>query len=165
MNQMYQISVVMPLRCGERKHTVSYFLVCAEDGERAYTRLLKRLVEQGDDYKHIGLPREMGYVQFVSSTYVTNGELMRLKGIDPPPKKPKSEPALNVSGLGKKQLSVLHSLREHKGWTVGCGWYWDTPSNTRRLMDGLVQRCLVNLKDGKYTINEHGLAELAKGKS
>ncbi len=44
--------------------------------------------------------------------------------------------------LGNNQKSCLRSLEEHKGWTRGCGWYWDTWSGTVRLMESLVTRGL-----------------------
>lgn len=40
--------------------------------------------------------------------------------------------------LGKVQQDVLASLKRHGSWSRGCGWLWDTPSNTQRVMDSLV---------------------------
>lgn len=41
--------------------------------------------------------------------------------------------------LGKVQRDVYNSLKSHGQWHPRCGWLWDTPSNTRRLMDSLVR--------------------------
>ncbi len=48
-----------------------------------------------------------------------------------------------TSGLGCVQADVLKSLQEHGYWSrVGCGWLWDTWSNTERIMESLVRRGL-----------------------
>lgn len=56
--------------------------------------------------------------------------------------------------LGKNQRGVLSSIREHGQWHsrgFGCGWVWDTPSNTRKILDTLVKRGLVTLDEkGTY---------------
>jgi hypothetical protein len=41
--------------------------------------------------------------------------------------------------LGKVQQNVYESLKRHGSWSLGCGWVWDTPSNTMRVMDSLVR--------------------------
>lgn len=46
--------------------------------------------------------------------------------------------------LGETQLSVLDSLKRHDGfWYDGCGWLWDTRSNTIKIMESLLNRGLV----------------------
>ena len=46
--------------------------------------------------------------------------------------------------LGKNQRAMLDCLKRHNGyWHSGCGWYWDTDSGTRRILDSLVRRGLV----------------------
>ena len=47
--------------------------------------------------------------------------------------------------LGKTQVSVLRSLREHGGWWAGCGWIWSNRSETIKLLDSLVKRGLATL--------------------
>lgn len=44
--------------------------------------------------------------------------------------------------LGPIQKQVLSSLKQHGYWYsgYGCGWLWDTPSNTRRIMESLVKK-------------------------
>lgn len=42
--------------------------------------------------------------------------------------------------LGKNESAVYGKLIEHKYWHAGCGWYWDTGSGTRRLLDSLVRK-------------------------
>ncbi len=41
--------------------------------------------------------------------------------------------------LGKVQAEVLESLVRHGSWHIRCGWVWDEPANTQRLMDSLVR--------------------------
>lgn len=53
--------------------------------------------------------------------------------------------------LGKTQKGVLQSLRQHGSWGRGCGWLWDTHSNTKKVLDTLVKRDLVEINDGVYT--------------
>lgn len=45
--------------------------------------------------------------------------------------------------LGRVQEAVLRSLTVHGGWHDGCGWVWDTPSGTIRVLETLVKRGLV----------------------
>ncbi len=46
--------------------------------------------------------------------------------------------------LGNIQRDVLGSLVRHKGyWYANCGWYWDTHSGTKRIMESLLKRGLV----------------------
>ena len=50
--------------------------------------------------------------------------------------------------LGINQQGVLDSLRQHRGfWQAGCGWLWDTDSNTTRIMESLVKRGLVTREE------------------
>jgi hypothetical protein len=86
-----------------------------------------------------------------------------------PEKKVKPAPALSDRPLGDTQLNVLRALRDHQGrWHSSCGWYWSTDSGTRRILETLVQRCLVD-KEGEgyratYTINRSGLEALKQGR-
>lgn len=60
--------------------------------------------------------------------------------------------------LGENQRYLLYSLFMHKSWRPGCGWLWNTPSGTKRLLDSLVRRGLVvKHDDGSYTLtaDEH----------
>ena len=52
--------------------------------------------------------------------------------------------------LGKTQIAILSSLHEHKGWSAGCGWIWDTHSNTVRLLESLIARGLVTKTTRAY---------------
>lgn len=49
--------------------------------------------------------------------------------------------------LGPTQASVLASLRNHGYWHVTCGWVWSGPARTQRILDGLVKRGLVVVKE------------------
>lgn len=44
--------------------------------------------------------------------------------------------------LGEVQKQVLSSLEHFGSWYsgFGCGWMWDTPSGTKRIMDSLVKK-------------------------
>jgi len=57
--------------------------------------------------------------------------------------------------LGKNQQNLIDSLKEHDFWYNGCGWVWDTHSNTQRILDSLVKRGLVTL--GEETIGPRSL--------
>lgn len=51
--------------------------------------------------------------------------------------------------LGSVQQDVLTSLRSHGSWSLGCGWVWDTPSNTMRIMDSLVRAGYATTTEGQ----------------
>lgn len=38
--------------------------------------------------------------------------------------------------LGCLQQQMLHSLKEHGSWYRGCGWVWDIPSHTEKILSG-----------------------------
>ncbi len=60
----------------------------------------------------------------------------------------KKQPAINPRKVvtfpppGEVQQSVLKSL-DRGPWHEHCGWLWDTPSGTRRILNSLVKRGLV----------------------
>ncbi len=71
--------------------------------------------------------------------------------------------------LGRIQQAVLWALKEHGGWRRNCGWLWDNPSNTERILITLWKRKLVTrhkTRDGywKYKIGIAGLKELERGR-
>jgi hypothetical protein len=45
--------------------------------------------------------------------------------------------------LGCLQQEMLRSLKEHGSWYRGCGWLWDTPSHTEKILESLMKRQLV----------------------
>lgn len=56
--------------------------------------------------------------------------------------------------LGTTQLGVLQALQDprHGGvWYAGCGWIWSTVSETKRLLDSLVNRGLVTREERPYS--------------
>jgi hypothetical protein len=59
------------------------------------------------------------------------------------------------TNLGSAQKDILLALREHGMWHnrgSGCGWVWDNRSNTKKVLDSLVRRGLVELDEkGTYT--------------
>lgn len=53
--------------------------------------------------------------------------------------------------LGCRQRAVLDRLRRSGSWFGDrSGWLYDTPSNTKRILDSLVRRGLVREKSGVY---------------
>jgi hypothetical protein len=44
--------------------------------------------------------------------------------------------------LGKAQVEVLRRL-EDGPWSAACGWHWNTPHQTRLILNSLVRRGLV----------------------
>jgi hypothetical protein len=59
--------------------------------------------------------------------------------------------------LGKVQAAVLRNLREHGRWSRGCGWLWDTHSNTARILDGLVARGLATTRQAMTVSGRDGV--------
>lgn len=55
--------------------------------------------------------------------------------------------------MGETQREVLRSLaKPSRGfWYSGCGWLWDTPSGTRKIMETLLKRGLVTKTMVPYT--------------
>jgi hypothetical protein len=45
--------------------------------------------------------------------------------------------------LTSDQRGFLQSLLSYRRWSADCGWHWNNPSTTRRLIDSLVARGLV----------------------
>jgi len=44
--------------------------------------------------------------------------------------------------LGHVQREVLEALERSGSWHCTCGWVWDTPGRTQRVLDQLVKRRL-----------------------
>lgn len=70
--------------------------------------------------------------------------------------------------LGDKQKGILASLVYHKSWhrSFRCGWVWDTPSGTIKLLESLIKRGLVKKENIEghdvYTPTEEGINETKK---
>ena len=68
--------------------------------------------------------------------------------------------------LGEIQVNVLNALSEHGDWhpTKICGWTWDNDSHTKKVLDSLVNRELVEInEEGFYTLVWKGKHLLLKG--
>lgn len=73
--------------------------------------------------------------------------------------------------LGSTQKSVLGALKAHGFWSeCGCGWVWDTPGHTIRILESLVKRGLVQKSQNKekrrhytYQLTKAGRQELGEG--
>lgn len=66
--------------------------------------------------------------------------------------------------LGSTQLDALKTLARFNGghWWNGCGWKWDTPSATVRILSSLVKRGLV--EEIHDRLGEHHFAITQAGK-
>jgi len=70
--------------------------------------------------------------------------------------------------LGDKQRGLLKSLVYHKRWfhSYKCGWLWDTPSGTVKILEALVTRGFVKKhEEGSHTVytpTEEGINESKK---
>lgn len=62
--------------------------------------------------------------------------------------------------LGERQLHTLRSLKDKGPWYDGCGWVWDGPAGTRKILDALVARGLV--RQGKHTLTNKQTGEIFK---
>lgn len=53
--------------------------------------------------------------------------------------------------LGENQKGIIESLKQHGSYhTHGfCGWVWDTPANTVKILESLVKRGLVEVIEDK----------------
>lgn len=71
-----------------------------------------------------------------------------------------------VSGrkLGETQRSVIHALDQHGAWQHPCGWVWDTPSGTVKILESLRRRGLVRTTKGVYTLTDAGRSYLPESK-
>lgn len=49
--------------------------------------------------------------------------------------------------LGSIQRGVLQALVQHRVYSLGCGWVWDTHLQTVKVLDTLVKRGLVERED------------------
>lgn len=70
--------------------------------------------------------------------------------------------------LGTLQRSVLDALQRHRGqWHEGCGWAVGAPSTTRRTLESLVARGLVDqheatdVRGERFVLNAAGRAAAA----
>jgi hypothetical protein len=55
--------------------------------------------------------------------------------------------------LNHEQQGCLRALREYGGWLSGtsnCGWHWNGVERTKRILDGLVRRGLVERHGNRY---------------
>lgn len=70
--------------------------------------------------------------------------------------------------LGVNQIEVLRSLDDHDSWPGG--WYWGSPSLTRKILNSLARRGLVDVEEirsiytgdlyDRFTISAEGSAAL-----
>ena len=49
--------------------------------------------------------------------------------------------------LGAVQYALLRALVTNHTWSRGCGWVWDTPGHTARMLDGLVRKGMARVTD------------------
>ena len=53
--------------------------------------------------------------------------------------------------LGREQKGLFSSLQRHHAWYDGCGWHWGGYAKTTRILDSLVRRGLVEVKEETFT--------------
>lgn len=162
MRKIYECWVYDPIVPGRMKHTVHRFYVLATSLPKAKQALIDwreltnmhvvrgRLFDEQDD----------GSGEIIMSdhwaNFITKDEMAKVKGEPEKPARKPREPKTSTKPLGENQGYILQSLI--RGSYPNSGWLWDTPSGTVRLLEGLRLRCLVDLTDGIYTINEAGRA-------
>lgn len=164
MRKVYECWVYDPLVPGRMKHAVHRYYVLAKDLPRAkqalvgHYELTKEHVVRGRLYDE----RDDGKGAIIMSdhwaNFITKDEMALIKGEPAKPVPKVREPKPSTKPLGENQAYILHSLV--RGPYPGSGWLWDTPSGTVRLLEGLRLRCLVDLKDGVYSINNAGRAAI-----
>lgn len=152
--KLYRITVILEKPSWQRTHTSIGYLVMADSPEDAKQQLQDQLNKQQKAVELIGDAQEWGNFYPVHYGSCSTAEVARLKGVKPV-EKPKKEPKLSDKPLGETQKSVLRSLQEHGKWPGR--WVWDSNSGTERVLESLRLRCLVDLNDGVYTVNEEGL--------
>lgn len=55
-----------------------------------------------------------------------------------------------IDKLGRRQSSVLKTLRDEGGWDNHAGWRWESTKVTRQILDSLVKRGYATFEDGIY---------------
>lgn len=156
---LYEVTVIYAKRPREHKHTGNAFIVEADSEEAAVARMKQHLQRRQTQPVFVGSPRNLGDVAAVTRWLSFDPQRVRqLLGEPEPEVKPKPEPRLSDRPLGEVQLAVLKSLMEHGDSFGGKSpWVWSTPSQTLRILDALVQRCLVKKEDGdRYTLSPAG---------
>ena len=61
--------------------------------------------------------------------------------------------------IGKLQKELLRCLKENGCWKIDNynSWNWDTFSNTKRILESLRKKGLVDFKEKTFTSNKSGL--------
>jgi len=64
--------------------------------------------------------------------------------------------------LGHVQRDLLLALYEHGKWVdhPRTGWVWNTISGTRKILNTLVDRSLVEIWDNTYTLTDEGYSKV-----
>lgn len=154
----------MPLKPGARVHTVYNRYVMAPTEEAAREALRERDPE-ALHYKVSPMTDDGGVLLFLDCAGTASAAQVRslLGQPAPPPKVSKLSPETKRP-LGETQRDMLRSLVTHGGWRPGCGWLWDTVSNTKRILESLCKRGLAVNIGGNYTITEKGRGALKESK-
>lgn len=62
--------------------------------------------------------------------------------------------------LGDTQKTVLALMKQHGGyWYLGCGWLWDTPSGTDKILKSLVKRGLATFSTNAQGVQRYDLTK------
>ena len=169
MRKVFECWVYDPLVPGRMKHAVHRYYVLAKTLEAAKTALVNHYELTGEHVVRGRLfdDRDDGTGEIIMSDhwaiFITKDEMAKVRGEAPKPAPKVKEPKPSTKPLGENQESILHSLV--RGPYPGSGWLWDTPSGTVRLLEGLRLRCLVDLNNGVYSINDAGRAAIEAGRA
>lgn len=163
---LYKVTVVRPQRRHSRSHDVSLYRVVAPSEETIKEDMRSRGFITDKDIVDIKclevlnplLPTVVG----TSITSIRPAEVAKLCGFERMPAKPVVPLKRANSPLGVRQIAVLNGLVEHDGWPgkPGDAWNHTSESKTLQMCNELRARSLVDLKDGRYYINDPGRQKL-----
>jgi hypothetical protein len=162
--KLWSITVVYRLWSSRRVHSARRMIVLAETALAAVQRYKDEYPDEQHRVEVIREPVQCSPVYTGAHLYFTKDEVRQMKGLSKPEARAPKPRALSDRPLGETQRSVLCSVREHGSWSINCGWYWNNDSGTRKILDSLYQRCLVDRSEGRsptYTINDEGRKALA----
>lgn len=156
---LFHAVAIKPKGVRELKFAAFSFHIFAVDAAQARAALDARLTFGPlhiDLYEVASDRGAIGAVVLSDSVGMWSAErLAEARGL-PQRETPVRTAAPSTRKLGEVQLEVLKTLRRNGRYPVG--WEWDTESGTRRVLEKLRLRCLVDFVDDVYTVNAAGAA-------
>ena len=157
--RLFHAVAVKPKGMRELKYAAFNYHVFACDVEQARAALDERLTFVPLHVRVTEVPSDDGIRPLVLGNSIAMWTPARLREAQGEPEvvaaAPRA-PALSSRKLRDTQLRVLQALQNHGKYPAA--WEWGTPSGTRAVLEGLRQRCLVDLHDGVYTVSAAGEA-------